>query len=91
MSDDAKSGPSDPAAIEAEIEATRLRLASTVDELAVRVHPKTLATRGAETAKERARAAVTTPQGQLRVERIAAVAGAALSLLVLVVWRRRRS
>lgn len=91
MSDDAKSGPSDPAAIEAEIEATRLRLASTVDELAVRVHPKTLATRGVEGAKVKARAAVTTPQGQLRVERIAAVAGAALSLLVLVVWRRRRS
>ncbi len=90
MSEDAKSGPSDPAAIEADIEATRARLAGTVDELAVRVHPKELARRGTEGAKEKARAAITTPQGQLRVERIAAVAGAALSLLVLAIWRRRR-
>lgn len=90
MSADAKSGPSDPAAIEAEIEATRARLAGTVDELAVRVHPKELARRGREGAAARARAAVTTTQGQLRVERVAAVAGAALSLLVLAVWRRRR-
>lgn len=90
MSEDAKSGPTDPAAIEAEIEATRARLAGTVDELAVRVHPKELVRRGSEVAKAKARAAVTTAQGQLRVERVAAAAGAALSLLVFAVWRRRR-
>lgn len=91
MSEDSKtSGPSDPAAIEADIEATRARLAGTVDELAVRVHPKTIAQRGIDDAKLRAQAAVTTPNGQLRVERVAAVAVAAVSLIVLTVWRRLR-
>ena len=91
MSKDATpSGTTDPAAIEAEIEATRARLAGTVDELAVRVHPKTIAQRAVEDAKVKAQAAVTTPDGQLRVERVAAVAAAAVSLIALTVWRRLR-
>jgi len=36
------------------------------------------------------RAATTTPDGHLRIERLAAIGAAAVALLVLVVWRRRR-
>ena len=79
-----------PAAIEAEIEATRARLAGTVDELAVRMHPKVIAQRGADDVAAKVRTATTTPDGQLRIERLAAVGAAAVALLVLVIWRRRR-
>lgn len=87
---DQSSGPTDPAAIEAEIEATRARLAGTVDELAVRVHPKEIARRGTAEAKARLRVATMTPDGQPRVERLAAVGAAAVAFLVLTIWRRRR-
>jgi len=79
-----------PAAIEAEIEATRARLAGTVDELAVRMHPKAIARRGADDVVAKVRAATTTADGQLRIERLAATGAAAVALLVLVLWRRRR-
>ncbi len=82
--------PTDPAAIEAQIEATRTRLAGTVDELAVRIHPKEIARRGTAEAKARLRAAAMTPDGQPRIERLAAVGAAAVALLVLTIWRRRR-
>ena len=82
--------PTDPAAIEAEIEVRRAHLAATVDELVVRAHPKQIARRGAQDAMARFRAATRTPDGQLRTERIAAVAAAALALVVLVRWNRRR-
>jgi len=82
--------PTDPAAIEAEIEARRTHLAATVDELVLRAQPKEIARKGAEYSKKRLRAATRTPDGQLRTERIAAVAGAALLLVVLAVWNRRR-
>ena len=84
------SDSTDPAAIEAEIDATRARLAATVDELAVRIHPKTLAQRGKDDAIAKVRAATTTPEGQPRIERLAAIGAAAVALLALVVWRRRR-
>ena len=80
----------DPAAIEADIEATRSRLAGTVDELAVRAHPKEIIRRATEEAKARLVAAVTTPDGEPRLERLAAVGGAAVAFLVLAVVRRRR-
>ena len=83
-------GPTNPAAIEAEIEATRARLAGTVDELAVRMHPKQIARRGADDVVAKVRTATTTPDGHLRIERLAAMGAAAVALLVLVVWRRRR-
>lgn len=83
--------PSDPAAIERVIEARRRRLADTVDELAVRAHPKEIARRGAEGVKERARSAVETEGGQVRPERLAAIGGAlALLIALLVLIRRRR-
>jgi hypothetical protein len=82
--------PEDPAAIERLIDERRRRLAGTVDELVVRAHPKEIARRGAADAKERARAAVTTPDGQLRPERVAAAAAAVVAFLALVVLSRRR-
>ena len=81
--------PRDPAAIERHIDERRRRLAGTVDELVVRAHPKEIARRGAAGAKERARSAVTTPEGELRPERIAAAAVAFLALLALFVVPRR--
>ncbi|WP_460459511.1 DUF3618 domain-containing protein, partial [Angustibacter peucedani] len=70
----------DPATIEHDIEATRERLAGTVDELAVRLHPKEIGRRSVADAKAKVRAATTTPDGSPRVERIAAVAAAAAAL-----------
>jgi hypothetical protein len=91
----------DPAAIEADIEATRARLADTVDELAVRIHPKTLVQRTKDDARlqvqqatEQARVqlhdAVYAPDGTPRTERLAAVGAALVALIGLVVWRRVR-
>jgi uncharacterized protein (TIGR03382 family) len=82
--------PDDPAGIEAEIARRRGQLAATVDELVVRAHPTEIARRGVADAKQRARAATTTEDGQLRVERIGAVVAAVLALVVLVVLLRRR-
>ena len=81
---------SDPAAIEAQIEVTRARLAGTVDELAVRMHPKEIARRGTADARTRLHEATHTPDGALRVERLAAAGAAVLALIVLTVWRRRK-
>ena len=80
----------DPAAIEAQIEATRARLAGTVDELSVRLRPQEIARRGTAQAKARLLRATTTPEGQPRVERLAAAGAAVVALLVLAIWRRRR-
>jgi adenylate kinase len=84
--------PSDPAEIEQLIAARRSDLASTIDELVVRAHPKEIARRSAADAKGRLRAFATTEGGQLRTERLAAVAGAVLAVVsLLVLLRRRRS
>ncbi len=82
--------PEDPAAIERVIDERRRRLAGTVDELVVRAHPKEIARRGAAGATQRARAAVLTPEGQPRPERLAAVVAAFLVVLALFVTSRRR-
>jgi hypothetical protein len=79
-----------PAQIEAEIEATRTRLAGTVDELATRVQPKEIARRSAEDAKAKLQAATHTEDGSLRTERVAAVGGA-VGLLALLVGLRGRA
>jgi len=76
-------------AIEAEIAVTRARLASTIDELAVRAQPKEIARRQAESAKLKFDQATHTPEGDLRVERIGAVAAVSAVLLALVVLHRR--
>lgn len=71
--------------IEADIAATRLRLASTVDELVDRANPKNVALRQVEQAKSQ----VFDEQGQLRTQKIVAVAGAVVGVVgVLLVIRR---
>jgi adenylate kinase len=81
--------PEDPEAIERIIDDRRRHLAQTVDELVVRAHPKEIARRSANDARERAVGFVTDEQGQPRYERIAAAAVAAVLLVVIVVVRRR--
>ncbi|MGW7680401.1 DUF3618 domain-containing protein [Kribbella sp. NPDC054772] len=71
--------------IEADIAATRVRLASTVDELVDRANPKNVALRQVEQAKSQ----VFDEQGQLRTQKIVAVAGAVVGVVgVLLVIRR---
>ena len=93
MSEPSPTAAQTSAQIEAEIEATRVRLAGTVDELATRVQPKEIARRSAEDAKAKLQAATHTDDGRLRTERVAAV-GAAAGLLAalagLRALRRRR-
>jgi MYXO-CTERM domain-containing protein len=90
MSTTSRPSPGSPAALEADIEAARLRLADTVDELAARATPKAILRRQVEAAKARLVAAATTPEGDLRVDRIVAVGVAAAALIGLVAMRRRR-
>jgi hypothetical protein len=79
-----------PAAIEADIVETRARLASTIDELAVRAQPKEIVRRQAESAKARFNEATRTPEGGLRVERVGAlVAGSAVVLGLAILLHSR--
>jgi hypothetical protein len=81
--------PEDPEAIEKIIDDRRRHLAQTVDELVVRAHPKEIARRSANDARQRAVDFVTDEQGAPRYERIAAAAAAVVLLLAIVVVRRR--
>ncbi len=76
-------------AIEAEIAATRAHLASTIDELSVRAKPKEIARRQAGSAKVWFAEATRTPEGELRTERVGAVAAGSAVLLVLAILRLR--
>jgi len=76
--------------IEADIAAARERLAGTVDELHTRTAPHEIARRQVESAKTRFTEATHTESGDLRTERIAALAAAAVALIGLGVIRRRR-
>lgn len=76
--------------IEADIAAARSRLAGTVDELHTRTAPQEIARRQVETAKVKFTEATRTPTGELRTERIAALAAAAVALIGLGAVRRRR-
>ncbi len=75
-----------PAQIEADIEATRARLAGTVDAIAEMVKPANVAKRGIDSAK----AQVVDERGQLRTERVAALAVAVAAIVGLLLWRRSR-
>ncbi len=76
-----------PAEIEADIEATRERLAGTVDELATRVAPKEIARRSVDDVKTKVQSATHAPDGSLRTERVAAAGGAFALLAGLVALR----
>ena len=71
--------------IEAEIAATRARLASTVDELVDRAHPKNVAKRQVEQAK----AQVFDEGGQLRTQKLVAVGAAAVGLIGMLIMIRK--
>ena len=79
-----------PAAIEAEIVETRARLARTIDELAVRAQPREIARRRAQSARASFIEATHTPEGDLRVERVGAIAMGTAVLLALAVILHRR-
>jgi Protein of unknown function (DUF3618) len=78
-----------PDEIEAEIAATRAHLASTIDELAIRAQPKEIARRQAESAKAKLVESTHTPDGELRVERVGAIAAGSVLVLVLAILHRR--
>jgi hypothetical protein len=100
MSDDTTSEPSTSNAstertrsvdqIEADIAAARERLAGTGDELHTRTAPHETARRQVESAKVKFTEATRTESGDLRTERVAALAAAAVALIGLGVVRRRR-
>jgi hypothetical protein len=75
---------SDPAALEAQIEATRAQLAQTIDAIAERVAPKNVAAK----AKSRAKEIVVNEDGSLKMDKVAIVGGVALAFVIVVAWRR---
>ena len=71
--------------IEADIAATRARLATTVDELVDRAHPRNVAKRQVEQAK----AQVFDERGQLRTQKLIAVGGAVVGVVGMLLVIRR--
>lgn len=87
MTESRSSAPEPTAAqLEAEIADARSNLASTIEQLRVETTPKALAHRGVETVK----GFFTDEYGGIRPERVAIVAGAVVTLVVLRRWRRSR-
>ncbi|HEY6793836.1 MAG TPA: DUF3618 domain-containing protein [Kineosporiaceae bacterium] len=82
--------PKDPAAIEALIERRRADLATTIDELVVRAHPREIARRSVADVRGRLASFAFTAEGQLRAERMAAVTAAGVVLIGLLLTLRRR-
>ena len=82
----AAAGDRSPAEIEADIEATRARLAGTVDAIAEKVKPANVARRGIDSAK----AQVVDDRGSLRPDRVAVLAVAVVAVVGLLLWRRSR-
>jgi hypothetical protein len=76
--------------LEAEIAAARTRLAGTVDELHTRTAPQEIARRQVQSAKTKFTEATRTESGDLRTERVAALAAAGIALIGLGLLRRRR-
>jgi hypothetical protein len=72
-------------ALESEIEATRERLAGTIDQLVYRASPKTIARREVASLK----AVYVDAQGQPRTDNILKTAGAVFGLVALVVVLRK--
>jgi hypothetical protein len=79
-----------PAELELELAARRARLAGTIDELIDRSAPKEVARRSLRGFREKLTGAVRTPDGDLRVERVTAVAVAALVVVAVMALARRR-
>jgi hypothetical protein len=77
--------------IEADLRASRARLANTVDQLAFRAQPKEIVRREKAAARRKFMEATHTPNGDLRVERIAAVLAAVSAVFITAGLLRRRS
>lgn len=77
-------------ALEADIAERRVRLARTLDEITAKATPSAIAKREVEKAKARFADATTTPEGDLRVERVAAAVAVVALVVALKVLRRRR-
>ena len=80
----------DTARIESDIEAARARLEGTVNELAYRAQPQVIVQRQADSLMLRLHEATHTPDGKLRVDRVAAAAAAVVAVVVVVGLLRRR-
>jgi hypothetical protein len=76
-----------PASIESDIEATRERLAATIDELAYRASPKTIISREVASLK----AVFVDRQGNPRTDNILKAAGGVVGFVAFVVVIRRLS
>ena len=81
---------SDTARLEQDIQAARARLEGTINELAYRAQPQVIAQRQAQGLRLKLDAATHTDDGELRIERIAAVFAAAVVVVVVVGLLRRR-
>ena len=83
--------PRSAVALEKAIQDRRDHLAATIDELTTRAKPKEIARRSAAGVQRRLLTLTHTPEGQLRTERLSAVAGAvAIAGGVLIFLRRRK-
>jgi hypothetical protein len=81
---------SDTARLEQDIQTARARLEGTINELAYRAQPQVIAQRQAQGLRLKLDAATHTDDGELRIERIAAVVAAAVAVVVVVGLLRRR-
>jgi Protein of unknown function (DUF3618) len=81
---------SDTARLEQDIQATRARLEGTINELAYRAQPGVIAQRQAQGLRLKLDAVTHTDDGELRIERIAAVVAAVVAVVVVVGLLRRR-
>ncbi len=79
-----------PSELEQQIQLRRERLAATIDELSGRAHPKAIAQQGAAVVSARLQAVTHTPEGELRTERLAAVAGAFVVIAGVLIFARSR-
>lgn len=77
-------------ALEADIAERRVRLARTLDELTAKATPSAIAKREVAKAKARFADATTTPEGDLRVERVAAAVAVVAVVVAFKLLRRRR-
>ena len=79
-----------PEELRAEITRRQENLAHTVDQLAARANPRALVDQGKSQARNAVKGVVFTEEGELRIERIAVMAGAIIVLIGLSIWNRSR-
>ncbi len=77
------------AEIEADLAATRNRMARTVDELAYRVSPQTLKTKALASLREKANDAAFDAEGNVRLDRLAMVLGGVAGTAIVLGLLRR--